>query len=68
MATSSTRENRAKLAGSLAAQTLDKYPQLTSENAVDPVALWSEIKSLVLNAFEREIAQTEAEEAAAAGQ
>ena len=68
MATSSTRENRAKLAGSLAAQTLDKYPQLTSENAVDPVALWSEIKSLVLNAFEREIAQTEADEAAAAGQ
>ncbi|HUJ89934.1 MAG TPA: AAA family ATPase, partial [Syntrophorhabdales bacterium] len=53
MATSSTRENRAKLAGSLAAQTLDKYPQLTSETAVDPVALWSEIKSLVLNAFER---------------
>jgi hypothetical protein len=41
---------------------------LTSETAVDPVALWSEIKALVLNAFEREIAQTEAEEAAAAGQ
>ncbi|HME42068.1 MAG TPA: AAA family ATPase, partial [Syntrophorhabdales bacterium] len=68
MATSSTRENRAKLAGSLAAQTLDKYPQLTSETAVDPVALWSEIKALVLNAFEREIAQTETGEKAAAGQ
>jgi type II secretory pathway predicted ATPase ExeA len=68
IATSSTRENRAKLAGSLAAQTLDKYPQLTSETAVDPVALWSEIKSLILNAFEREIAQSEAGEVAAAGQ
>ncbi|HVN25353.1 MAG TPA: AAA family ATPase [Syntrophorhabdales bacterium] len=66
MATSSTRENRAKLAGSLAAQTLDKYPQLTSETAVDPVALWSEIRSLILNAFEREIAQAEADQVASA--
>ena len=64
LATSSTRENRAKLAGSLAGQILDKYPQLTSEAAVDPVALWNEIK-VFLNAFEREIAQMEAEEAAA---
>jgi hypothetical protein len=68
MAASSNRENRAKLAGSLAAQTLDKYPQLTGESAVDPVALWSEIRSLILNAFEREITQTETAEAAAAGQ
>ncbi len=68
VATSSTRENRAKLAGSLAAQTLDKYPQLTSETSVDPVALWSEIRSLILNAFERETVQPEAEEIATAGQ
>ena len=68
MAASSTRENRAKLAGSLAAQTLDKYPQLTGETAVDPVALWSEIRSLILNAFEREIAQAETVEVATAGQ
>jgi len=67
-ATSSTRENRAKLAGSLAAQTLDKYPQLTSETSVDPVALWSEIRSLILNAFERETVQPEAGEMAIAGQ
>ncbi len=68
MAASSTRENRAKLAGSLAAQTLDKYPQLTGESAVDPVALWSEIRSLILNAFEREISHTETAEVVAAGQ
>jgi type II secretory pathway predicted ATPase ExeA len=67
VATSSTRENRIKLAGSLAAQTLDKYPQLTSETATDPVALWSEIKSLILNAFEREMAQSEVGEAVSAG-
>ncbi len=67
LATSSTRENRAKLAGSLAAQTLDKYPQLTSETSVDPVALWAEIKSLILNAFEREAAQPEAGEIATTG-
>ncbi len=67
LAASSTRENRAKLAGTLAAQTLDKYPQLTSETAVDPVALWSEIRSLILKAFEREIAQTETAELATAG-
>jgi general secretion pathway protein A len=59
MAVSSTRENRVKLAGMLAAQTLDKYPQLTSETATDPVALWSEIKTLILNALEREAGQTE---------
>jgi type II secretory pathway predicted ATPase ExeA len=67
VAASSTRENRIKLAGSLAAQTLDKYPQLTSETSTDPVALWSEIKSLILNAFEREMAQSEVGEVATAG-
>jgi type II secretory pathway predicted ATPase ExeA len=59
MAVSSTRDNRVKLAGMLAAQTLDKYPQLTSETATDPVALWSEIKTLILNALEREASQAE---------
>jgi type II secretory pathway predicted ATPase ExeA len=68
MATSSTRENRAKLAGSLAAQTLDKYPQLTSEASVDTVALWSEIRSLILSALEREITHLETEPLATAGQ
>jgi general secretion pathway protein A len=58
--TSSTRENRAKLAGNLAAQTLEKYPQLTRE-AADAVALWSEIRNLILGVFEREIARSEAE-------
>jgi general secretion pathway protein A len=67
VATASTRENRIKLAGSLAAQTLDKYPQLTSETATDPVALWSEIKSLILNAFEREMAQSEVGDVATGG-
>ena len=63
MAISSTRENRIKLSGMLAAQTLDKYPQLTSETATDPVALWSEIKTLILNALEREAGRAEEPEA-----
>jgi len=52
---STTREDRVKLAGSLAAQTLEKYPQLTVESVHDPVALWSEIKNLILSAIERHI-------------
>lgn len=52
-AASTTREDRVKLAGSLAAQTLEKYPQLTVESVHDPVALWSEIKNLILSALER---------------
>ncbi len=67
LATSSTRENRAKLAGSLAAQTLEKYPRLTSQAAVDAVSVWSEIKNLILSAFEREIAHSETEATATAG-
>jgi type II secretory pathway predicted ATPase ExeA len=50
---STTRDDRVKLAGSLAAQTLEKYPQLTVESVHDPVALWSEIKNLILSALER---------------
>ena len=56
---STTREDRVKLAGSLAAQTLEKYPQLTVESVHDPVALWSEIKNLILSALERHM-ETEA--------
>jgi general secretion pathway protein A len=67
LATSSTRENRARLAGRLAGEVLDRYPQLTSEPAVDAIPLWSEIRSLILNAFEREIAYMEAEAIATAG-
>jgi hypothetical protein len=67
LATSSTRENRARLAGRLAGEVLDRYPQLTSEPAVDPVPLWSELRSLIFSAFEREIAHMEAEAIATAG-
>jgi hypothetical protein len=53
--------------GRLAGEVLDRYPQLTSEPAVDAIPLWSEIRSLILNAFEREIAHMEAEAIATAG-
>jgi hypothetical protein len=67
LATSSTRENRASLAGRLAGQVLDRYPQLTSEAAIDAISLWSEMRSIILSAFEREIAHTEAKAIATAG-
>ncbi len=66
-AASSTRADRAKLAGRLAGQTLDSYPQLTSEADVDPISLWSEMRSLIVRAFERETAHMEAETLATVG-
>jgi general secretion pathway protein A len=51
-AQSGSEEFRVKLAGVLAAQTLKKYPELTSSPAVDPVNIWSEIRGHVLRKFD----------------
>ena len=48
----STSETRSKIAGSLAAQTLQKYPQMAFSPSHDPVALWGDIKKSILNAFD----------------
>jgi type II secretory pathway predicted ATPase ExeA len=51
-AQSGSEEFRVKLAGVLAAQTLKRYPELTSSPAVDPVNIWSEIRGHVLRKFD----------------
>jgi type II secretory pathway predicted ATPase ExeA len=51
-AQSGSEEFRVKLAGVLAAQTLKRYPELTSSPAVDPVNIWSEIRGHVLKKFD----------------
>lgn len=47
----STREQRVKMAGSLAAQILKKNPQLIVSHVDDPVHIWGEIRTVVLNQF-----------------
>jgi len=51
-AQSADRESRLKMAGVLAAQTLEKYPQLTSSKSSDPVTIWSEIRDIILKKIE----------------
>jgi hypothetical protein len=46
---SSTQENRFKLAGGLAAETLRKHPHLIESQTVDPVPIWVAIRDFVLN-------------------
>jgi type II secretory pathway predicted ATPase ExeA len=53
-ALSSNEEHRVKLAGILAAQTLERHPELTASHAADPVAIWHEIRNLVLNMLSSE--------------
>ena len=50
-AQSLTGESRIKLAGALAAQTLQKHPQLMTSRFSDPVHVWGEIRESVLNIF-----------------
>jgi type II secretory pathway predicted ATPase ExeA len=50
---SSPSDIRTKIAGSLAAQTLQKYPQLAFSSSHDPVALWSDIRRAILTAMEQ---------------
>jgi type II secretory pathway predicted ATPase ExeA len=52
-ARSSTKAQRMKLAGGLAAQTLQKYPQLTGSSASDPVSLWNDITNVILTTLEQ---------------
>ena len=49
----STFETRKKIAGSLAAQTLQRYPQMAFSSSHDPVALWGDITKSILTAFEQ---------------
>jgi len=51
----SDHEQCTKLAGTIAAQTLKKNPQLARSLSADPVPVWSEIKSFVLNKFVQKI-------------
>ncbi len=46
-------ETRTKIAGTLAAQTLQKYPQLAFSPSQDQVVLWSNIRNSILSAFEQ---------------
>lgn len=51
-AVAATKAQRMKLAGSLAAQTLQKYPQLTGPSTSDPVSLWNDITNVILTTLE----------------
>lgn len=52
-AESSSPDVRTKIAGSLAAQTLQKHPQLAFSASDDPVALWSDIRKSIIAAMEQ---------------
>ncbi|MDD4195138.1 MAG: AAA family ATPase [Syntrophorhabdaceae bacterium] len=45
-------DQKRKIAGVLAAQTLEKNPQLTASPTVDPVAVWSEILTVIMERLE----------------
>jgi type II secretory pathway predicted ATPase ExeA len=45
-------EQKRKIAGVLAAQTLEKNPQLTASPTVDPVSVWSDILNAIMNRLE----------------
>lgn len=49
---SANTEHRRKIAGVLAAQTLEKNPQLTASPSVDPVSIWSEILNVIMKKLE----------------
>jgi type II secretory pathway predicted ATPase ExeA len=49
---SANTEQRRKIAGVLAAQTLEKNPQLTASHTVDPVSVWSDILNVIMKKFE----------------
>ena len=45
-------DQKRKIAGVLAAQTLEKNPQLTASPTVDPVSVWSEILTVIMKRLE----------------
>jgi type II secretory pathway predicted ATPase ExeA len=51
-AQSYTHETRARVAGMLAAQTLQKYPHLAVSQSPDPVSVWCDIKASIMNVLE----------------
>jgi hypothetical protein len=51
-ASAADREGRVKIAGALAAQNLQKYPQLAFSSSQDPVVLWSDVRRSILSALE----------------
>jgi type II secretory pathway predicted ATPase ExeA len=53
-ARSSTREDRMKLAGALAAETLQKNSHLTLPALKDPVTVWNDIRNSILDALEKQ--------------
>lgn len=53
-AQSFTEEHRSKLAGVLAAQTMQKHPQLTGSVDIDPVTIWSDIRECILLKLKQE--------------
>jgi type II secretory pathway predicted ATPase ExeA len=53
-AQSFTEEHRSKLAGVLAAQTMQKHPQLTGSADIDPVTIWSDIRECILLRLKQE--------------
>ena len=53
-AQSFTEEHRSKLAGVLAAQTMQEHPQLTGSVDMDPVTIWSDIRECILLKLKQE--------------
>jgi len=49
-----TEEHCSKLAGVLAAQTMQKHPQLTVSADIDPVTIWSDIRECILLRLKRD--------------
>ena len=56
----SSTEKRVKMAGSLAAQTLQNYPQLAYSSSHDPVTLWGDITQSILSVLEQHSVAAEA--------
>ncbi len=52
LALSSNREVRFEMAGQAAAQTMKKFSQLTSSPSVDPVSIWSDLRSIIFKKLE----------------
>lgn len=50
--TNAGMDQKRKVAGVLAAQTLEKNPQLTASPTVDPVSVWSEILGVIMKRLE----------------
>ena len=47
-----SNEHRLKTAGVLAADVLKQHPHLTSAPSADPIAIWSDIRNLILRRLE----------------